>query len=233
MKKKIVAGTLALMTSCTLYAETNITPMQDGINGARNYDVGLRAGTLGAGVDISTPINENLTVRVNINGFNYSRTEEIDDINYNGDLKLFTAGVLLDYFPFASTFRVSAGAYYNNNKFTGTAKPVGDIKISINDIEYGVDDVGQLDAKITFNKFAPYLGFGWGSNANKRGFGFSFDIGAIYHGTPKTDLNVIINNKDLEDKINQDVEAEKRSLEDEIDKYKFYPVVMIGVNYTF
>jgi len=207
--------------------------MQDGINGARNYDVGLRAGTLGAGVDISTPINEKLTVRFNINSFNYSRTEEIDGINYDGDLKLLTAGALLDYFPFESTFRLSAGAYYNNNKFTGTAKPLGPITININGRDYTEADVGRLDTKITFNKFAPYLGFGWGSNANKKGFGFSFDIGAMYHGTPKTDLNVVINNKNLENQINEDVEAEKRSLEDEISKYKFYPVVMIGVNYTF
>ena len=234
MKRIIMTSALALITSCSLYAGADIDPfVQEDMSEARAFNMGLKVDTLGVGLDVSTPINDNLAVRFNLNGFSYSRTEEIDDINYDGDLKLLTAGVLLDYYPFETAFRVSAGAYYNNNKFTGTAKPTGTVDIEVGDNTYGIDDIGQLDTEITFNKFAPYVGLGWGNDARQKGWGFSFDIGAMYHGTPKTDLNVVINNPLLATEINNDVEVEKRNLEDEISKYKFYPVVMIGVNYTF
>lgn len=240
MKHKLLASSLVVALSSSLYAGGEFkevepvidTPLIE-VEEKRNYNVALKVGTLGVGLDVSTAISENVAVRFNVNGLKYSRTEEIDDIEYDGDLNLLTAGILLDYFPLDNAFRVSGGAYYNGNKFTGIATPTATTNIEINGITYGVNDVGQLDAEITFDKVAPYLGIGWGNDTRTEGLGFSLDIGAMYHGTPKADLDVTVNNPVLEAQIKNDVAAEKQELLDEIEKYKVYPVVMIGVNYTF
>lgn len=240
MKHKLLASSLVVALSSSLYAGGEFkevepvidTPLIE-VEEKRNYNVALKVGTLGVGLDVSTAISENVAVRFNVNGLKYSRTEEIDDIEYDGDLNLLTAGILLDYFPLDNAFRVSGGAYYNGNKFTGIARPTATTNIEINGITYGVNDVGQLDAEITFDKVAPYLGIGWGNDTRTEGWGFSLDIGAMYHGTPKADLDVTVNNPVLEAQIKNDVAAEKQELLDEIEKYKVYPVVMIGVNYTF
>ena len=58
----------------------------------------------------------------------------------------------------------------------------------------------------------------------------------MYHGTPEADL-VATRGSAVSDTefalIEANVEAEKQSLQDEIDSYRFYPVVMVGVNYRF
>jgi len=240
MKRKLLVSGLILALSSSLYAGGEFkelepvidTPLIE-VEEKRNYNVALKLGTLGVGLDVSTAISDNLAVRFNVNGLKYNHVEEIDDIKYDGDFKPFTAGVLLDYFPLDNAFRLSGGAYYNGNKFIGTATPTATTNIEINGISYGVNDVGQLDTEITFDKIAPYIGIGWGNDTRTEGWGLSLDIGAMYHGTPKADLDVTVNNPLLEAQIKNDVVAEKQELLDEIEKYKVYPVVMIGVNYTF
>jgi len=241
MKHKLLAGTLVLALSSSVYAGGEFkevepvidTPLIE-VNENRNHNVTLKLGTLGVGIDVSTAISENTAIRLNLNGLKYSRTEEIDDINYDGTLTLLTAGILVDYFPVEEyAFRVSGGAYYNGNKFTGIATPTTTTNIEINGITYGINDVGQLDTEITFNKVAPYIGLGWGNDVRTEGWGFSLDVGAMYHGTAKADLDVTVNNPTLEAQIRNDVAAEKQTLLDEIEKYKVYPVIMLGVNYTF
>ncbi len=241
MKHTLLASTLVLALSSSVYAEGKFKELEPVIETPpvetsieKDYTVALKLGTLGVGIDVSTVVGENTAIRFNVNGLQYNRVEEIDDINYDGTLNLLTAGILVDYFPVeAYAFRVSGGAYYNGNKFTGIATPTTTTNVEINGVTYGIDDVGQLDTEITFNKVAPYIGLGWGNDADIRGWGFSLDVGAMYLGTPKADLEVTVNNPILETQIRDDVEAEKQTLLDEIEKYKVYPVIMLGVNYTF
>lgn len=235
--------TVMALGSCG-YAGGDIAPMEPEMSmdapvatDARGWNVGLKGGTLGLGVDVSTSINDKLGVRFNINGLKYGMDEEIDDIDYDGDLKLLTAGLLMDYYPLeASSFRVSAGVYYNDNKFTGSARPTAGTTVDINGIAYDATEVGQLNAEITFNKVAPYVGIGWGNDTFTKGWSYSFDLGVMYHGTPEADL-VATRGSAVSDVefalIEANVEAEKQSLQDEIDSYRFYPVVMVGVNYRF
>ena len=80
--------------------------------------LGIRGGTLGAGVELSHAFGQRTGVRLNVDGHNFSRTATQDNIEYDMKLKLQTVSLLGDWFPFAGNFRISAGAMLNRNKFT-------------------------------------------------------------------------------------------------------------------
>ena len=220
--KKIVSTALVLLSTTLLSADEPTA-----------FNVATKIGTLGLGLDISTPINENLSARFNLNGGSYSDTEENDGNDYEGTLDLMSAGVLLDYYPYANNFRLSTGVYYNGNEFTGTATSTDTSTLELNNIEYTIAELAKVNTKVTFDKFAPYVGIGWGNDAHSKGWGFTFDLGVMYHGDAEVDLSPDI--KDLEKiaEINTAIENEERNIEDELSDYNLYPVVALGVNYSF
>ena len=230
MKKIMIGSMLALALSNSMYAEEM---MQE----EKASNMGLKVGTLGVGVDFSTPVNETLSVRFNVNGASYSRKELVNNIDYDATLKLLTVGALLDYYPGESSFRLTAGAYYNNNKFDLVAKPAATESINIGDVSYTGAEVGQLNSNVSFNKIAPYIGLGWGNKpTGEKGWGFTFDLGAMYQGSAIASAEAIVNNtlpQLLKTQIVNDVEKERQKIEDDMGKYTWYPVIMIGANYTF
>ncbi|MBN2823709.1 MAG: hypothetical protein JXQ76_00170 [Campylobacterales bacterium] len=199
--------------------------------------VGLKVGTLGLGLDISKSITEKLNLRFNINGASYSTTETEEGIEYDFDLELVTAGLLLDYYPMAGEFRVSAGAYYNGNEFTLDANAAGGV-YTIGGNTYDARGV-TLKGLLDFDELAPYVGIGWGNSTKKAGWGFSVDLGVMYHGEPNVDLTSTCDPTQVAGgtgtcaTIDADVNAEERDLLNDLSDYKFYPVVSVGVTYTF
>ncbi len=233
MKKTILSLVAFTMIGSAAYAEEIST----------QYTVGLNVGTVGIGLDISVPVTPSLNVRASLNGATYSGTEVESDIEYDYSGDLLTIGALLDYYPVEeSQFYLSAGAFYNGNGIDGTGIPY-EGTYEINGVEYQATDIGALDAEFDFNKIAPYIGLGWGHKSMEAGWGFSMDIGALYHGSPNAALDVTRGsgipaddggpNDILFEQIQADVEAEQKDLEDEISSYKWYPVVRIGLTYTF
>jgi hypothetical protein len=199
-------------------------------------DVGvlLKAGTLGAGLDVSKGISEKLAVRLQANALNYNHDTTKGDVDYKAELELRSAGVLLDWHPFSGVLRVSGGAYWNGNKATVTGQPTGGTYV-INGTPYNGTDVGSLNGKIDFPSVAPYLGIGFGS-APKAGHGmtFSFDLGVLYQREPSVALTVVCgptvpNCTNLQ----KDVAAEQISLQHDLKDFKFYPAVSFGIGYRF
>src|SRR5882672_6167071 len=94
--------------------------------------VGVRAGTLGLGVEVSYPISQRFGLRINADAYNYSRKFNQDGIEYDGKATLKTASLLADWYPFANNFRISAGPMYNGNKLVATSKPNANGQIIVN-----------------------------------------------------------------------------------------------------
>jgi hypothetical protein len=225
MMKATSMGFVVLLASSFLMAE-----QPKDINGA------LKLGTLGYGVDLSSPFNDTFALRLNVNGLSFTQTDSQDGTDFEGTLDLFTAGALIDYYPFQNNFRLSSGLYYNGNGFTGSAKPSAGSTVEIDGNIYtlgDVGDIGSLDSEVSFKSTAPYIGLGWGNDANDKGWGFTFDLGAMYHGSGTADLKANINNQALANEIAADVEAEEQNIKADLEEFKFYPVLSLGVNYTF
>ena len=193
------------------------------------YNMALKVGTLGVGVDFSMPITDYLNARLNVNGFKYSYDTTQNGIDYSATATLLSAGALLDYYPMSTNaFRISAGVYYNGNKIEGDVGVVGS---TFNGNSYANGSVA-LESK--FNEVAPYIGIGWGNKGIEKGWGLSIDIGAMYHGEPGIDATVTTTLPlAAATALKNDVEAERAKLEDDFKSYSFYPVVMIGATYTF
>lgn len=228
LKKLITVGCASLVLSQGIVAEET------------DFNWGFKLGTLGLGIDISKPINDFVSLRLNANGFNYTNTQTS---KYSSFLeaekvyKLQTIGLLVDYHLLQ--LRVTTGVYINNNTYTETTKPKGSDSVYLNNKLYNLSSVVEIENIVTFNKVSPYIGVGWGNNGNREGWGgwnLTLDVGLMYHGDPQLDLKVHTNPSMpsiLTDVIQADALLEKEIQEEDLSDFPFYPVVMVGLNYSF
>ncbi|HEY6240888.1 MAG TPA: hypothetical protein VIW78_08620, partial [Burkholderiales bacterium] len=198
--------------------------------------LGIRAGTLGAGAEISYAVSQRLALRLGADTYTRTGTVTKLDIEYDAKAKLQTASLLADWFPFANNFRLSLGVMYNGNKVTGTGKPTAGT-FTINGVPYQASDVGTLDATVDFKKTAPYFGIGYGRPING-GLSFLFDLGVMFQGKPIATLTASCGPTAPQgsaqcNQIGSDVAAEQATADEKLKNFKYYPVLSLGLAYTF
>ena len=186
--------------------------------------IGVRAGSTGLGVELAYPISQSLGVRFIVDGYKYSRKFTQDNIDYDGDAKLRTGSLLIDLFPFANNFRISAGGVYNGNKLLLTTPTT---TLTINGTPY----TATLDGEVDFKKFAPYAGIGYGRPV-RSGLSLTFDLGVMFQGTPTATLNGTCTGVNCAT-FQTDLKAQEASLNDKIKNFRYYPVATLGLAYTF
>lgn len=192
-----------------------------------------KVSTLGGGADVILGISPQLNFRAGAQLFSITQTLEESDIIYDGDLELRSGNVLLDLYPTASAFRISAGAILNDNSFTG--RSTEDTLVVVNGVSYPVALVGVIAAKVTTDPIGPYLGIGFGNPLSSGSpWRVTLDIGAFYQGEPQVELTATpFLPIPLPAGFQEDLDEEERKLQDEVRKYKIYPAVSIGVAYRF
>jgi hypothetical protein len=200
---------------------------------AQQLAITAKIGTTGAGADLTIGVARSLNVRLGAQGWSRSETRTEQEIEYDADFKLVSGEVLLDVHAGGRGFRVSAGAVMNGNEVDAVSSD--DAVYTINGVDYPAALVGRLRGKVETNDVAPYLGIGWG-NAVAPGsrWRFAFDLGAFYQGSPKVSLRAEpVNPALLPPRFEQDLEAERQKIEDDLDSYTVYPVVALGVSFRF
>ncbi len=192
-------------------------------------------GTLGFGAELSTALTDSAHLRFGVNAYNWYADTTESGVDYDATWRTRTASVIGDFLPIQdSSFRISVGLFYNDNKLDLTAEPDAGNSYEINGTTYTAAQIGTLTGKLTFNKTAPYIGVGWG-NAFAKPYGWSFvlDVGALYQGKPKFSLssNSTICNADATCRAN--LAAEQQEAEEDLRSYRWYPVVSAGAVYRF
>jgi hypothetical protein len=96
----------------------------------------------------------------------------------------------------------------------------------------------NVSAKGTYNDFAPYLGFGWGSAPySDRRVRYSFDFGVIYTGSPDVNLELegSITEIDpiLSEWLEEYIAEEEGELQKKANKYRMIPYISAGLSYAF
>lgn len=194
-----------------------------------------KVGTLGGGLEYVYPINSKLAIGLGANGFSYSESLEESDIDYDADLDMQSFSLVGDYHPFGNGFRLSAGIYSNGNEFSLVGTPTGDDEVFIGDNPdpYTAEDLGSLEALIGFKSTAPYLGIGWGKVPNGKGWGFDADLGVLFQGSPEVSLTATCADDVVCDELEDDIAAEEASLAVDAEDFEMFPVISLGVSYSF
>ncbi len=194
-------------------------------------------GTTGIGFHATIPIKPNVNARVGLGYLGYSYSGHTSDMAYDLSLKARTYDALLDWYPNKdSSFRLTAGIAYNGNHIDAQARPTASGSYTIQGNTYDAASVGKVTGKVSFNKFAPYLGIGWGRpKTDRKGWSFATDVGVLLQGSPKTSLTSsgCTAPAAMCSQFSSDVAKENAALRDEVSKFKVYPVLRIGLNYRF
>ncbi|HET7764552.1 MAG TPA: hypothetical protein VFK92_05620 [Burkholderiales bacterium] len=197
--------------------------------------IGVRAGTLGLGVEFSYPFSQRLGVRLNADAYNYSRTFTNSDLQYDGKATLKTGSLLLDWYPFANNFRISAGPMYNGNKLGLTGKPDASGNFTINGVTYSTSQVSALEGQVDFKKYVPYAGIGYGRPIGS-GLSLTFDLGVVFQQSPQATLTATCGPALTAPQcttLQSDVAAQQQTANDDLKNFRYYPVVTLGFAYTF
>lgn len=200
-----------------------------------------KAGTLGAGVELTVGLSRQVNARLGANAFSYSDRREASGIEYDGEARLRTGTAWLDWHPGGAGFRFTGGVVYNDTAIEGSSLPPASGIYDIGGVPVPANLVGTLDATVEFDPLVPYAGLGWGNavGPNER-FGLFLDFGVIFQG--KADVTLIpripagspINTTPgAREALDILLRREEQDLEEEAADYDLYPVVAIGLSYRF
>ena len=194
------------------------------------WSVGVSGGTLGISPEVGYRFSQHGGLRLNGGFFDYDSNEEVDDINYDGTLKLNSVGLLADWYPFGGRFRVSAGARSNKNEVTLVATPTANVEIG--DQTYTPAQVGQLNGGVDFKNFTPQLTLGWGGKLAK-GFTVGLEAGVLMQGSPKFSLTSTGGTLSSNSTFLAELEQERLQAEEDAEDYKLWPVLQLHFMYRF
>lgn len=229
--------TTLTLAACTLLSVVGAGPvLAESGSSSAHWETSARVSTLGAGVEVKRTLGSNLAARVMLNGFSLSLDEEYSDVSYDGDLKLKSGGLVLDFHPGGGWFRVSAGILLNGNRLDVDAEPTAGT-FEFNDVTYSVAQVGTAKGEADFNSIAPYAGIGFSrSPGADGGLSISGDVGVVFQGSPSFDLDVTCGAAVPAvtcTRLQSDADAERAAFEDDADEYKYFPVVSLGLGYRW
>ena len=241
MIRSSFAGLVALLSTASLMLGAAPASADGGLD-LGSVRVGVHGGTLGLGVNVGLDVSDRVVARGMINMFSLDYEETESGNTFDGDLDLQSIGLVGDWHPLDSGFRVTGGAFLNNNKVSATA--VGrDLEIG------GRSYAGRIDMLLDFETIAPYLGAGWTSDSiGKPGWSFSIDAGLLYQQAPRisasgtaggcsfslsTEGDATVRNCPDSRVLEADIEAEHADLLIELDNFEWYPVLSIGVSYRY
>ena len=198
-------------------------------NADMDLGLGVRAGTLGLGLEASSQPLPYLDVRLGGHTYDYDDDGSQAGIPYDATLALenfYATGNF--HFP-VSPMRVTAGIYSNGNEFQMLNDDAADLEIG--GTTFPGAGIGTLTSVTSFASTSPYLGIGFDfSLAGK--VGMNLDFGVLWQGEPDVTLTA-------DGLLAQDpgfqaaLEAERLELEDEMSDFKAWPVVSLGVFYRF
>lgn len=214
MKKVIIASAGLVMMGMSTVASAE-------------FGIGVKASTLGAGVELGMPLSDRFVARLGLNSYSRSANQSIDNIDYDADLDLSSTALFVDWSPFKQgSFHLTAGYVASNSSLSATARPTGSVDVGNN--TYTVSDL-TLKANVDLGS-GPYLGLGWG-NVPAKGFGFTFDLGVVQQGKPDVSLKKSGTDSGLIS--DADLKQEEKNMQNDLDNFDLYPVVSIGLSYGF
>jgi hypothetical protein len=225
------------------------------------FGFGVGFSPLGIGLQTATNINDHLNIRGEGNFFNYATSFTTSGFTADANLNLASAGVALDYYPFHKGFRVSPGLlFYNGNKLTATDTVAGGTSFTLNNETFYSANANSAtgatpangNAELALNTTKPSftLTTGWGNMVPRSGWrvSFPFEIGVAFTGAPTLNANLggwachdqaqtectnLSSNSPIAQEVQSDLQAQIAKWNNDLNVLKTYPILSVGVAYSF
>lgn len=208
---------------------------------------GAKAGTLGLGFEVATPLAPRTNLRVAGNFIKYSHNGVENGFLYTANLGLSSVVTSVDWFPFRGGFHISPGFYFHGgNNVAGHTAVAGGQSFTLNDTVYVSSAADPINGsgKAVVNNSGPLLTVGWGNLLPRhRHFSFPFEVGAAYHGDPKISVHlggsacdstgVYCQPATSFPDFSQNLADEVTKLDKDASPYKFYPILSFGFGVNF
>ncbi len=190
--------------------------------------VGVHAGTNGIGGEVGVRVLPTIVIRGVVQGYDYGYDQTIDDIAYDGTLKLGSYGLQADFRPPVVPFYLTAGIFANDNQFDLVATPASNVVIG--NTTYTPSQVGTLNTKATFDDIAYFLGAGVKLELGP--IETALEAGVYYQGDPNvvyTSTGLLASNPSFQ----TDLALETAKIVDELDAARYWPMVTLHGRYKF
>jgi hypothetical protein len=210
--------------------------------------VTLKVSTLGPGAEAAVQVARHFNLRAGANVYSYSGHFWQDGAAYSGILRFRSAEAHLDWYPWARGFHVSPGVLFcNGNSVTAYAFVPPHWAFALGDATYRSGATNPIigAGKVTFRKTAPTLLAGWGNILPHGGGHFSvpFEFGVAFTGRPRALLGISGQACDLtgvycvdaasDAIVRSNLAAQQRVIDDDLRLLRFYPIVSIGLSFSF
>ncbi len=208
--------------TAALFAAALLWP---GLAAAQTVGVAVRGGTLGVGGDLSVELNRFLGLRGGLGTFPVQPEGDIEEVNYKikPPSSMLSAGV--DLYPLGGNFRLSGGLLFKHDvRLDATANT----NFTFNDVEYTPQQAGTVRGDITWSSTSPFASFGWAGRG--KGFGLTFDLGAVFMGEPDILLSAHGGSLSSDAAFLRNLRAAQDSAQTNAGKYlKVLPIVQLGI----
>jgi hypothetical protein len=199
----------------------------------RPWTLGIGIGSDGIfGGGVSWRFSDHLGARVGLGFAEHSWNHlGIGGTHYDVDLRLAFEPLTVDIYPWQkSSFHVSLGVLFNQNQLSGTASHT---KITIIDGQpFPTDEVGTVNMKIEQQLVNPYIGiagnFFYFDHAHHWALGG--EIGVAYTGGVRASLT---RSGTVNSAIDDAIANAAHDLHRYGDQFQWWPVVKLGVTYSF
>ena len=225
-----------------------IAPATRGIRPLSQLAIGVKFSTLGAGLELATPLSRRFNFRIGGNFFQYTDHLTTDGIHYAAALNFSSVQASIDWFPWGRSFHISPGALvYSGNRIDANGSVPGGTSFTVNGNNYvsSVSDPVGGSARINLAHAAPMLTVGWGNLIPRkpRNFVIPFEMGFAYIGDPQVNLNFSgsvcdpnglgCESSTSDPAFQSDVAAEKSKIQKDANYARFYPILSLGFAYRF
>lgn len=190
-------------------------------------------GTLGLQGQMSFSLGRFFAARIGVGALpKWSIDTDVNDLNFDYSMSLYTAAAFLDWHPLAGGFRITGGVVLNTHDISTDITPSPTKSYKIGNDTYPGYALGTLNSKVDFRTLAPYLGIGYDSSLNDLiGLSFTCDVGIMFWGPPDITLTSSMTN--LVPGLKNDLQREEAELEDNLSFLQYYPVASLGVSWAF
>jgi opacity protein-like surface antigen len=196
--------------------------------------LGVKGGTVGLGPEVTFGISRVLNLRGGYNWASFTSKGKIEHVKYDLKFSMDNLPLMVDWHPFGGMFRISAGAYFQSDSYVKLdAQPNKSSKIGNH--HYPADVVGTLKGRIDVeDDVSPYVGIGIGNAVMKDvALSLSLDIGLLFQSY---DVKLTSNGAGMYSEypfFRDDLERERKRVQDKADDWKIYPVVALSLAYHF